>query len=65
MRLADEQMTLCEVKKQQLKVLDDQQKVYADDLTKSVIASYSLCNETSCICHDQPIMLTNSHKRAT
>lgn len=36
MRVADEQGLLCEVKKQQLKVLDDQQKLYADDLSKSV-----------------------------
>lgn len=38
-RLTDEQAVLCEVKKQQLKVLDDQQKVYADDLTKSASCS--------------------------
>lgn len=33
-KMADEHSTLNEVKRQQLKVLDDQQKVYADDLSK-------------------------------
>lgn len=42
-RLTDEQAVLCEVKKQQLKVLDDQQKVYADDLTKSASKIAILC----------------------
>lgn len=37
MRMSGEQAMLCEVKKQQLKVLDDQQRVYADDLSKSVV----------------------------
>jgi hypothetical protein len=32
--MADEQAALCEVKRQQLRVLDEQQKVYAADLSR-------------------------------
>ena len=36
---------LHEVRKQQVQVLDDQQKVYADDLSKYVIFLSSLIND--------------------
>lgn len=43
MRLGDEQALLYELKRQQLKCLDEQQKVYADDLSRLE------CSKTSTI----------------
>lgn len=34
MKLGDEQAFLYEIKRQQLRVLDEQQKVYAEDLSR-------------------------------
>ena len=47
LKLGDEQALLCEVKRQQLKFLDDQQKVYADDLSRLVCMATSVCNNNN------------------